>query len=218
VRDASEVAKALPGLGFEQSRFDVLLNEQATRAAIGNLFRERARQMNAHDRVLVFFAGHGEVQNAKGRQEGFLQPYDVDPTNLAFTSLPMSELTELGARLPAKHVLFVLDTCFSGFAAYRGPAAPALDLSRLTAQDVVQVLTAGSSDQQAAEEGGHGIFTRHFLEGLEGGADPDGTGLTAIKLASYVAERVMRDSRNAQTPQYGKLRGEGEFLFRPPKP
>jgi class 3 adenylate cyclase len=216
-RDAQEVAEALPGLGFERSRIDVLLNEQATSSAIRDLFSRRASQMGDRDRVLVFFAGHGEVHNAKGRKGGFLQPYDVVPTNLAFTSLAMNELTELGHNLPAKHVLFVLDTCFSGFAGFRGSMQAAQDLGKLTAQDVVQVLSAGNSEQQAAEEGGHGIFTKYFLQGLRGDADPTGTGLTALKLAAYVEERVRRDTQDQQTPQYSKLRGEGEFLFRPPR-
>ena len=67
------------------------------------------------------------------------------------------------------------------------------------------------------EEQGHGIFTKHLLKGLEGWADLEGTGLTTVKLAAYIQERVLRESGGSQTPQYGKLDGEGEFLFRPPR-
>jgi class 3 adenylate cyclase len=217
VKDAHAMAEALPMLGFDPSRIDVLVNDRATRAAIRGRFEERAAQMHEHDRVLVFCAVHGEVHDAKGRREGFLLPYDVDPTNLAFTGLAMSELTDIGGRLPAKHVLFILDACFSGFATHRGAATAAtVDLAALTDEEAVQVLSAGTSGQRAIEDGGHGIFTKHLLKGLEGWADPDGSGLTALKLLTYVCERVMRDSGNRQTPQYGPLRGEGQFLFRPP--
>ena len=34
--------------------------------------------------------------------------------------------------------------------------------------------------------------------------------------ATFVQERVIRDSAGRQTPQYGKLEGEGELVFRPP--
>jgi uncharacterized caspase-like protein len=88
----------------------------------------------------------------------------------------------------------------------------------LTREPVVQILTAGTEGQRAIEDGGHGIFTKHLLKGLEGWADPQGNGLTALKLATYVQERVIRDSAGRQTPQYGKLEGEGEFVFRPPAP
>jgi uncharacterized caspase-like protein len=115
--------------------------------------------------------------------------------------------------------MFVLDACFSGYAASR--EAPGMervnDLSALTSERVVQLLTAGTSGQKALEEGGHGIFTRRLLKGLEGAADPEGAGLTALKLAVYIQQRVVAESSNRQTPQYVRLDGDGEFLFCPPR-
>jgi len=43
------------------------------------------------DRVVVYFAGHGFVQNGRG----FLAPYDVKPDNLESTAYPMSTLGEV---------------------------------------------------------------------------------------------------------------------------
>jgi uncharacterized caspase-like protein len=130
----------------------------------------------------------------------------------------MSEVAQIGRRLPVKHILFALDNCFSGYAKRRdivaSPAGPVL--SALAREPVVQVLTAGAEGERAIEDGGHGIFTKHLLKGLEGWADPDGAGLTALKLATFVQERVVRESNGRQTPQYGKIEGEGEFIFRPP--
>ena len=168
--------------------------------------------------MFAFFAGHGTVETIKSGQEGYLLPFDADPTNLPLTALPMTELAQIGRRLPLKHVLFALDNCFSGYATRRDIAAGSttFDLTAVTREPVVQILTAGTGDQRAVEEGGHGIFTRHLLKGLKGWADPDGTGLTALNLATFVQERVLRDSSGQQTPQYGKLEGEGEFVFRPP--
>ena len=91
------------------------------------------------------------------------------------------------------------------------------DLTALTREPVIQLLTAGASDQTAVEEGGHGLFTRSFLKGLEGWADRDGQGLTLAKLAAYVQADVPKKSGGRQTPQYAKLDGEGEFLFSPPR-
>ena len=110
----------------------------------------------------------------------------------------LSDLAQIGRRLPVKHVLFALDNCFSGFAQRRDIVASNTisDLAVLTRQPVVQILTAGTEGQRVIEDGGHG--------------------LTALKLATYVQERVILDSAGRQTPQYGKLEGEGEFVFRPP--
>src|SRR5439155_8578906 len=79
---------------------------------------------------------------------------------------------------------------------------------------VVQVLTAGRKGERAVEEGGHGLFTRRLLDGLRGLADPHGRGfITAGQLAAWIEPRVVRDSNGRMTPQYGKLDGEGDFVF-----
>ncbi len=217
VADAKAVAKALPKIGFPAGNIVVLENQNATKEAIQRAIYAKLASTNRDDRLLIFFALHGQVVKQHKGEEGFLLPYDVDPANLPLSALPMKELSQIGQRLPPKHILFVLDTCFSGYAAKRDMASsqPTADLRALTQEPVVQLLTAGTSDQKAIEEGGHGIFTRNLLKGLEGWADRDGSGLTALKLAGYVLERVMADSDNRQTPQYVKLDGEGEFLFSP---
>lgn len=217
VADARAVADALPRLGFPRERIDVLENEQATRESVMRTIYEKKAVTQHEDRLLIFFALHGSVDRQKKGDEGYLMPWDVDPENMPLTAIPMAELAQIGRRVPPKHILFVLDTCFSGFARKRDmQPAPQSDLTTFTREPVVQLLAAGTSEQRAIEESGHGIFTRHFLKGLEGWADLDKTGLTALKLSGYVQERVLHDSGGLQTPQYAKLEGEGEFLFLPP--
>jgi class 3 adenylate cyclase len=219
VADARAVAETLPRFGFAPNRTIVLEDESATREAIHRAVHGHAHAMHRDDRLFVFFALHGDVRAQWKGEEAYLLPYDADPSNLALTAIPMGELAQIGRRSPAKHVLFALDACFSGYAARRDPpSAPAVpDLALLTRERVVQILTAGTSGQRVVEDGGHGLFTKHLLKGIEGWADPDRTGLTALRLATYVQERVMAESNGLQTPQYGKLDGEGEFLFRPPR-
>jgi hypothetical protein len=219
IKDAEAIVDALPRLGFPSTRTVVLEDSQATKSAIERAIYGSMSQMGKDDRLFVFFAGHGETLSIRGGQEGYLLPFDADPSNLPLTALPMTDLAQIGRRLPLKHVLFVLDNCFSGYATKRdaGGSVQGADLTALTNEPVVQILTAGTQGQAAIEEGGHGLFTRHLLKGLEGWADPDGRGLTALKLATFVQERVVNESRGQQTPQYGKLAGEGEFLFRPPR-
>ena len=217
--DAGAVAEALPKVGFAPEHITVLYNERASRDAIQRAIYGKLTTTSRNDRLLIFFALHGQVLKLHNYEEGYLLPYDADPTNLPLSALPMNELSQVGRRLPPKHILFVLDTCFSGYAAKRGSATSsvATDLTVLTREPVVQLLTAGTSGQKAIEEGGSGIFTRRFLKGLDGFADQDGSGLTALKLAVYIQERVVAESGNRQTPQIAKLDGEGEFLFLPPR-
>jgi len=175
------------------------------------------RTTDPEDRLFIFFALHGQVHKHPKGEEGYLLPYDADPANLPLTALPMSELSQAAQRIPAKHVLFVLDTCFSGYAAKRDVPVPITDdLSILTRERVTQLLTAGTAGQKVEEKDGHGIFTKAMLKGLEL-ADLDGGGLTALKLATFIQDRVVSESKCRQTPQYAKLDGEGEFLLIPPR-
>jgi hypothetical protein len=217
VADARAVAAALPALGFPRENIRVLLDGDATRARIETvLYRDFAR-MGPDDRLLVYFAGHGETLPIRGGEEGYLLPVDADPQALPLTAIPMDEMRRIGQRLRAKHTLFVMDACFSGFALTRdivpGPASDDA-LTAALREPVVQVLAAGRKGERALEEGGHGLFTRRVLDGLRllPEADPRGI-VTATRLAQWVEERVIRDSRGRMTPQHGRLDGEGQFVF-----
>lgn len=218
VADAELVADALPDLGFPSDHIRTLIGSEATREGLHVALYNDIERIGEDDRFFVFLALHGQKVELANRNEGFLLTYDADPSNLFKTAFPMSELAKCGERLPAKHVLFALDCCFSGFAARRSVGLEGGDRSILamTHEPVVQVMTAGTSGQPAVEDGGNGIFTRYLLEGLHGSADSDRTGLTALKLGEFVQSRVSQRSDGRQLPQISKLDGEGEFLFRPP--
>ena len=217
VADARAMAAVLPGLGFPRENIRVLVDGEATKARIETiLYRDFAR-MGADDRLLVYFAGHGETLPIRGGEEGYLLPVDADPQALPLTAIPMDDVRRIGQRLRAKHTLFVMDACFSGFALTRdivpGPVSDDV-LTIALREPVVQVITAGRKGERALEEGGHGLFTRRVLDGLRVLPETDARGfLTATRLATWVEERVIRDSRGRMTPQYGRLDGEGQFVF-----
>jgi hypothetical protein len=223
VADARAVAAALPALGFSRQNVRVLLDADATKARIETvLYREFAR-MGPQDRLLVFFAGHGETAPTKTGEEGYILPVDADRDALPITAIAMDEVRRIGNRVRAKHVLFVMDACFSGFALTRDVVPQSTTDEYLAAamrEPELQVLTAGRKGERSIEEGGHGLFTRRLLDGLRGLADPEGRGIvTAAQLAAWIEPRVVRDSKGRMTPQYGKLDGEGQFVFVPgPRP
>jgi len=217
--DVQAMAQVLHGLGFQTL---TLLNAQATKRGIEAAF-EKLSDLAKDDRLLIFFAGHGETaQLAKGSEEGFLVPYDANRRRLVQTGIPMRDIDRLGERLPPKHILFVLDACHAGFAfvGFRDiePEEKGDAYYRaVTAKPVVQVLTAGETGQKAAERDGQGLFTRWLVQGLQGVADRDGDGiLTANELAAWLEPQVTRDSRGLQKPVFGRLFGEGQFVFELP--
>jgi len=78
----------------------------------------------------------------------------------------------------------------------------------------VQVMTAGGKGEQVQERNGHGLFTTYFLKGINGEADiNDDNVVTGTELGAYLRPTVSDSSQQSQTPFYGRLEGEGEFLF-----
>jgi TPR repeat protein len=90
--------------------------------------------------------------------------------------LRTSQLRDLIGRLPAKHVVMLLDSCFSGFAVLtsRGrpcvPDADDIGRYRFLKDPSRDVLTAGTAGQETYESeawgGGHGLFTAELLKTL----------------------------------------------------
>jgi hypothetical protein len=223
VADAQAVAAALPALGFPAANTRVLLDGDATKARIETVLYREFAGIGPDDRLFVYFAGHGETHPIRGGEEGYLLPVDADPRSLPLTAIAMDDVKRIAQRLRARHTFFAMDACFSGFALARDAGAPKGTsdeyLDAALREPAVQVLTAGRKGERSIEEGGHGLFTRRLLDGLRGLADTEGRGrLTVAELAAWIEPRVVRDSNGRMTPQYGRLDGEGQFLFTLPRP
>ncbi len=224
VNDAAAVEETLvTRFGFKRENIRKLLNSDATRERImevlGDEFTD-SKKIQREDRVFFFFAGHGATRTFDdGRQLGFIVPVDADESNYYATAISMTALREAADLIPAKHIYFVMDSCYSGLALTRGAGAFARDrsyLEEITRRTARQILTAGGADQLVSDEGpdGHSVFTWALLQGLQGQADLDGNGvITASELGAYISPIVSQFAK--QTPTVGNLVGSegGEFLF-----
>ena len=224
VNDANGIEESLVNrFGFKRENIRKLINADATRQRImevlGDEFTD-GRKIQREDRVFFFFAGHGATRSFEdGRQLGFIIPVDADRANYYSTAISMSALREASDLIAAKHIYFVMDSCYSGLALSRGSGAYSKDrsyLEEITRRASRQILTAGGADQQVADDGpnGHSVFTWSLLEGLQGKADLDGNGvITASELGAYISPVVASFAK--QTPTVGSLVGSegGEFLF-----
>jgi hypothetical protein len=221
VNDARGVAQALLSLGFPSENIQILFDGDATRDAIMSAYLQYADPtlVGPDDRLLVFFAGHGHTLSGR-RDTGFLIPVNGEPSDLS-TLIRWDELTRNGDLIAAKHVLFLMDACYGGLAVNRKPAPPG---SMRLLEDMMQrysrqVLASGKPDEPVADGGGvrpgHSLFTAHLLNGLEGAAaSPEGV-LTGQGIMAYVYEKVGTDQLSQQTPHYGSIDGDGDFIFQP---
>lgn len=209
---------------FKPENIVTLLDGDATRERILSVLGDtmaNPEKVKRDDRVFVFFAGHGITRKLpNGRDLGYIVPVEADVQSYQGQSISMTNFQDISEAIPAKHIFFVMDSCYSGLALTRGMgAAPAStenflkEMGRRTAR---QMLTAGGADQQVADNGpnGHSVFTWTLMQGLEGRADLNGDGfITASELAAYVGPIV--SSLSHQTPAFGNLVGSegGEVVF-----
>lgn len=218
VPDAKSMEQLLvTRFGFKPENITALYDGEATRSNILRALNDKLtdnKRVKRDDRVLVFFAGHGSTRKlASGRDVGYIVPVDAQLDDLASDAISMPQLQEVAEALSAKHVLFLVDACYSGLGLTRGgaPQGSKNFLSDNARRIGRQMLTAGGADQQVADDGpgGHSVFTCK--------ADLNGDGvITGTELAAYVAPAVSAIAR--QTPAFGSLPGSegGEFVFELP--
>ncbi|HEY1759280.1 MAG TPA: polysaccharide deacetylase family protein, partial [Bryobacteraceae bacterium] len=224
VNDANGIEEELVNkFGFQKDHIRKLINEDATRQRILQVLGDElsdGQKVQRDDRVFFFFAGHGATRTLDdGRQIGFIVPVDADRSNYYSTAISMTTLREAADLIPAKHIYFVMDSCYSGLALTRGGGEFSKDrsyLEEVTRRTARQILTAGGADQLVADDGpgGHSVFTWALLQGLDGQADLDGNGvITASELGAYISPIVSSFAR--QTPSVGNFVGSegGEFIF-----
>jgi uncharacterized caspase-like protein/peptidoglycan/xylan/chitin deacetylase (PgdA/CDA1 family) len=218
-RDADAIRQSLiEKFGFTTERVVTLKNADATRTGILAAFHDKLALggVQKNDRIFVFFAGHGATRKlSSGRDLGYIVPVDSDPAKFATDAIPMTEIQNIAESLTAKHVLFVMDACYSGLGLTRGGGGSSFlrDNAKRIGR---QMLTAGGTDQLVADGGpnGHSVFSWTLLQALNGKADLNSDGLiTATELAAYIAPAV--SSVSNQTPAFGSLPGSegGDFVF-----
>src|SRR5882672_2727883 len=184
VGDAQGALKLFAGLGFELVA-PALFDESATGDALRRLVIDDLSGIGADDSLVLFFAGHGHTvartYDGANVRDGYLIPADGDrPGGRAATWIRLeSWLTEI-TRIPAKHILVILDACHSGLAL--GPIlqwrsrgmenARREPLEQLRARRSRRIITSALDDQLAMDGGpvpGHSLFTGCLIEAMTGG-------------------------------------------------
>lgn len=205
VHDAQGMATLLhDSFGFTVS---TILNQEATRARIGDDITNRvATVAGPDDLVVIFFAGHGEtVSLPTGGKRGFIVPVDAKPRRPA-DLIAVDDVVSWLDFLPSRHVLLIFDSCFSGMLTVRAPALqPGTDVFARRAR---LAITAGGADQTVVDGGwnNHSVFTGLLIQALRNNDAPRPDGLTtATSLFSFLEAVVPNYAK--QTPALGMLPG-----------
>jgi hypothetical protein len=189
-------------MGYDPKNVVLLKDDQATKGDLekylGPWLKNRTTERS---RVLIYFSGHGTPDPKSG--EGFLVPYDGDPSYTTDTAFPLSRLYKTLARLPSKQITVALDSCFSG-AGGRSILADGVrplvsvhgDLDAIGKNTVVIAASEADQISGAYPQGQHGLLTFYLLSALHGAADAKHDGrITTEELFDYLKPAVERQAR-----------------------
>lgn len=197
--DAREVSALLrDDYGFETT---LLLN--ATRAQTVSALSAYRRRLGLETRLLVYYAGHG--YNDTAAEKTYWLPVDAEREDQS-NWIIADEITSAIRVIPARQVLVVSDSCYSGTLTRElsGATAPPAGSERerfieKMAAGRSRVLMASGGNEPVLDGGGsgHSVFTGALLRGLRG---MDKGRFTAGELfRAYVLEAVAGQAE--QTPE-----------------
>lgn len=224
-RDADAARDFFRAMGVPDRNIMILKGARATKTGFEKTV-EAWLPNNARpgSRAFVYYSGHGAPDPATG--DAYLVPYDGDPQYLAQTGFPLKRLYQALGRLKARRIVVMLDSCFSGAGGRSVLAKGTRPLvgKIMTAPPAESagsrlLVTASGPDQISGsdETAGHGLFTKHLLEGLNGGAKDAQGRVTLASLYDYLKPRVEDEARRGNREQAPKLIGEGapDLVLRP---
>ena len=196
---------------FPPENVRLLTGAQATLSNIRHAVEEWLPSVaTPADRVVVYFAGHGLVEEGRG----YLAPWDLDPDRVADTAYPMATLGEVMAnRVPARWKVLLTDACHSG-KINAETTNEALDLQFSSLPRNFLTLTATREREQSYEDPnlstGFGFFTYFLTQAWRGHADIDPCDgrITADEVIEYVRTNVRRYARSRSLSQTPTARGD----------
>ena len=212
--DAREVAALLK----EFYGFETRLLLDATRTQIVSALSAYRRELGGEANLLIYYAGHGIYD--KEADKAYWLPVDAvrdDDANW----ISADDITTRIRAIPARHVLVVSDSCYSGtLTRGLGEALPRPNereqfLRRMAAGRSRTLMASGGNEPvtDGGGDGRHSVFANALLRGLQVMDKGQFTGTELF--TSYIVEPVA--GRAEQTPEYNPLKNSGhesgDFIF-----
>lgn len=191
------------------------------------MFNVLPRELRPNDRLLFYFSGHGADVGGVGYMQFGAATTDYDRTQY----LEVTRTEQWSKRLPAKHVLFLIDACNAGLGYDAKDNANSEEglLEQFSGKGSRNVITAGTGKEKAfqVEDGnknGYSVFTRAFLDSIRQTTAPGGF-LTLSEVMVGVERRVAAFSRDNPSRRMTPKRWEiprsaddlGTFVFVNPR-
>ena len=214
VNDAKDLEKVLKEkYGFKTT---LLIDEKSDETE--NAIIKFTQNRDKNDNILIYYAGHGEL--IKKQKRGYWLPTDAGSTQDS-KWLSNNNIKDLISSSDAKHILLVVDSCFSG-SLMRG-SGENKSVEKLTPSAVERfkklktrlVMTSGGNEYVADGIGNskNSVFAEPLIKALRDNNDV----IRSIELFQTVQNYVINNAD--QTPNHSLIHGTGhnggEFLFFP---
>jgi hypothetical protein len=231
-RDVTKMKDFLAKQGFDQIVF--VTDEHVNIEALRNPQQYFRNRIKKEDRFVFYYSGHGCTRNLPGgKKRGYLPLINEKPGYYE-QSMAMDGLVNWMEQLQSKHLLVILDCCFSGLAvkgleiksdSLYSPEVNKEMVNRLATQPARYLLMAGKEGEVsiAGNRWAGSLFTDGFIKGIEDAweADMFHDGFISVRelhiwLRNYVLSESNKAGRSL-TPllkdleEYGA--SEGEFFF-----
>jgi filamentous hemagglutinin family protein len=196
----SEDATLIDGVLRQRLGFETRVYRDPTRSEIFDAIRDVARELTEDDQLVVYYAGHG--YSFYGTDLAYWLPADAETTR-ANAWISSAELSRLFHRIPARQILMIADSCYSG--GFAGDAVEQVDdvpLAELAQRRAVMAMTSGG-DEPVADGAENSPFARALADEL-GRLDRAQPLSVAFEPVRSRVEQEM-----PQTPNYGIVRFAG---------
>jgi metacaspase-1 len=225
IHDAQDIASVLSApnhCGYDPNQVEMLLNADATLAAIRRALSDLAGRCKKSDTAFIFFSGHGARLKVGGGETSALLPVDCRQDDLDSSTLSEGEFSVALASIPAERLVVILDACHSGGAGTLKRLSPGeleygIDekaLSRLS-EGIGRVIIASSRATETSlilAGARNSLFTEHTLEALRGKARTHGDGkIRVFEIFNYVSEKVRNAAPGRQHPIFKASDVEDNF-------
>lgn len=208
-----------------QYGFNVTVVLDADSATVMQKINDFSSELKEEDNLLIFYAGHGSRIRSGEYEAGYWLPVDANPPPQDTFWVSNEFVTRHLARVKAKRVMVVSDSCYAGLLSsspgylFMGDQANySMDYVRYKFPKRSRLLISSGGDFPVLDnaDGGNSIFAKAFLDVLE-----NGTGVITgpelyLKIRERVTERAQKLSFD-QEPQLKVIKGAGhevgDFFF-----
>jgi hypothetical protein len=218
VQDARKVAGLLIDPdhgGYRPENVTILLDKDATQAAIRDGLSALASRSVPDSTVLIYFSGHGGRIESGPHTGEYLLPVDtIYPRDeeLARTAISGDEFLAALKAIQARKVVIIVDCCHAGGVGQPpdlvgAPVTPGWSddyYERLKAGRVILASSRPSEFSYVIPGAESGLFTEHLVGGLGGGVASDDGLVRILDLFEYIQPRVTK----AHPQQHPLLKGE----------